>query len=97
MPAGAAYLFDGLTGSLLLDIPNPDPARFPGFGASFAATSDRIFVGAPFDETVLVFESIPEPSTLYLTGSILTAIFVVRQVRNASGKSLRSCKVRSSP
>jgi outer membrane protein assembly factor BamB len=97
IPAGAAYLFDGLTGSLLLDIPNPDPSRFPGFGASFAATNDRIFVGAPFDEAVLVFESIPEPSTLYLTGWILTAIFVIRQVRNASGKSLRLRKARGSP
>ena len=89
IPAGAAYLFDGLTGSLLLDIPNPDPARFPGFGASFAATSNRIFVGAPFDETVLVFESIPEPSSLVLAGSLLLTSFAIRPRRGGQGPRLR--------
>ncbi len=69
---GRAFLFDGLSGDLLLDIPNPEPELLAGFGFSVAATNERLFVGLPSGgETVFVFESIPEPSSLALTGVLI--------------------------
>jgi hypothetical protein len=73
--AGHAYLFDGMTGSLLLDIPNPEAGRAGGFGASVAATEQGIFVSAPSASAVFVFEGIPEPSSLILGMTLL--VFVV--------------------
>jgi outer membrane protein assembly factor BamB len=71
LPAGHVYLFDGMTGSLLLDIPNPEPGRLGPFGGSVAATADRIFVSLPSAPAVYVYEGIPEPSSLVLGITIL--------------------------
>jgi len=49
--AGAAYLFDGVTGQLLLTLPNPTPAANDCFGWSVAAVGDQVLVGAPYDDT----------------------------------------------
>ena len=95
--AGRAYLFDSVTGNLLLDIANPDPARISGFAFSTAATDTRIFVGSPTDEAVFVFESIPEPSSLVLAGSLLLTSFAIRQTRRLSRKTLRIGRARGSP
>ncbi len=69
LEAGRAYLFDGETGNLLLDIPNPMPTAGAGFGWSVAALDGRIVVSTPNGNAdglagtgaVYVFEGIPEP------------------------------------
>ena len=48
---GAAYLFDGTTGTLLRTINNPTPANGDRFGYSVAAVGSNILVGAPNDGT----------------------------------------------
>lgn len=49
--AGVAHVFD-LSGSRLLTITNPTPARYDLFGAAVAAVGmDRILIGAPHDDT----------------------------------------------
>jgi outer membrane protein assembly factor BamB len=76
--AGRVFLFDGLTGSLLLDISNPQPEQLAGFGFSIAATDERLFVGTPsFGERVFVFETIPEPSSVAL---LVVAIGIIGSV-----------------
>jgi len=42
---GAAYLFDGSTGTLLKTFLNPTPAAGDLFGAAVAAAGDNILVG----------------------------------------------------
>jgi outer membrane protein assembly factor BamB len=49
--AGAAYLFDGKTGSLLRMFLNPTPASNDWFGVSLAGVGDRVLVGAFLDDT----------------------------------------------
>jgi len=50
--AGSAYLFDGITGSLLLTINNPTPEFVDLFGVSAASTPDgNVIVGAWKDNT----------------------------------------------
>jgi hypothetical protein len=94
--AGHAYLFDSVTGNLLLDIPNPDPAHLSGFAFSTAATDSRIFIGSPTDESVFVFETIPEPSSLVLAGSLLMTCLAIRHRRALAKRALRICKARGS-
>ena len=48
--AGSAYLFNGSTGDLLLNIPNPDPEADDEFGTSVAALGGNVVVGAPNDD-----------------------------------------------
>jgi outer membrane protein assembly factor BamB len=87
--AGHVYLFDGVTGSLLLDIPNPDPTEFSAFGWSVAALDDRIVVGArsansdglSFVGSVYVIEGIPEPGSLALAISVLILLASVCGIR----------------
>ncbi|MCJ8306928.1 MAG: hypothetical protein HRU07_07775 [Nitrosopumilus sp.] len=44
---GAAYLFDGTTGNLLLTLNNPTPGDYDYFGYSVASTPDgNLLVGA---------------------------------------------------
>jgi hypothetical protein len=69
--AGHAYLFDDLTGDLLLDLTNPQPLLGGAFGWSVAAMEGALVIGAPSDGAVYVFESIPEPYSLVLAGSLL--------------------------
>jgi len=76
--AGHAYLFDGQTGNLLLDIPNPEPQVNAVFGWTVSAYENRIIVGAPRVDAdglpstgrVYVFASIPEPTTGCLAGTL---------------------------
>ena len=70
---GAAYLFDGATGALLLTFLNPTPAEYDSFGSSVAAMGINVLVACPGDDTgadnsgaVYLFEGIPEPATLGL-------------------------------
>jgi len=45
--AGAAYLFDSVTGNLITTFLNPAPAFEDLFGRSFAVLNNAIFIGAP--------------------------------------------------
>ena len=49
--AGAAYLFDGSTGALLLALLNPTPTAEDQFGYCVAAVGNDILVGARLDDT----------------------------------------------
>lgn len=49
--AGAAYLFDGSTGELLLTFLNPTPAEDDYFGSSVAAIGNDVLIGAGGDDT----------------------------------------------
>jgi hypothetical protein len=83
--AGHAYLFDGLTGNLLLDISNPEPSAFASFGWSVASIDNHLAVG-DLRGNVYVFESIPEPSTLALSGLHLCAAVALWRIRSLSAK-----------
>ena len=48
--AGAAYLFDSLTGTQLQRFANPWPARADQFGFSVAGVGSDVVVGAPFSQ-----------------------------------------------
>jgi outer membrane protein assembly factor BamB len=86
--AGGAYLFDGETGSLLLDIAHPQPESLDGFGWSVSAINGRLLVGAPNANplgpgtgAVYVFEGIPEPGSAHtgVAGAIIA--MVLYQIR----------------
>jgi Calx-beta domain/RTX calcium-binding nonapeptide repeat (4 copies)/FG-GAP repeat len=47
--AGAAYLFDGITGALLKTFLNPTPANFDEFGFSVSAVGNNVLIGTPND------------------------------------------------
>jgi len=49
--AGAVYLFDAGTGSMLRDFKNPDPGDTDQFGLSLACLDGKVIVGAPYDDT----------------------------------------------
>ncbi len=49
--AGAAYLFDANTGTLLHTFLNPTPVAGDWFGYSVAGVGSNVLVGAPFDDT----------------------------------------------
>ena len=49
--AGAAYVFSGATGQLLLKIPNPTPEHYDCFGYSVAGVGNNVLVGALHDNT----------------------------------------------
>jgi outer membrane protein assembly factor BamB len=82
--AGRAYLFDGETGTLLLDLANPDPRLGASFGWSVSATEDQILVSAVLADSnqtagsgvVYVFEGIPEPGAVLMAavGAILVGL-----------------------
>jgi hypothetical protein len=80
--AGRVFLFDGETGDLLLDIPNPDPVGAMAFGWSVAAIGEKLAVGTPYTNgelpaagVVYVFDAyaVPEPCAVQIA-SWLTAI-----------------------
>jgi hypothetical protein len=48
--AGAAYLYDGATGTLLLTLANPDPTINDDFGSSVSALGSNLLVGARRDD-----------------------------------------------
>src|SRR5262245_11401170 len=47
--AGAAYLFDGKTGAVLLKLQEPTPHDSDWFGGAVAAAGQNLLVGAPLD------------------------------------------------
>jgi hypothetical protein len=49
--AGAAYVFDGATGTLLRTLTNPTPAVCDEFGYSVAVSGNTVVVGAYYDDT----------------------------------------------
>lgn len=84
--AGRVFLFDGTTGDLLLDIPNPDPHSAAAFGWSVAAIGEKIVIGTPYANTagveggvVYVYDGaiVPEPTALYLVGSGLWVLLCI--------------------
>jgi outer membrane protein assembly factor BamB len=82
--AGRAYLFDGETGNLYLDIANPEP-EVGAFGWSVAATDSAIVIGSGAGQAVYVFEAIPEPSSFVLGATLIVValgVAVVRRWRN---------------
>lgn len=48
--SGTAYLFDALTGNLLLTIHNPEPASFDDFGFDVAFLGPDLVISAPDDD-----------------------------------------------
>jgi phosphatidylglycerophosphate synthase len=87
--AGHAYLFDAVSGNLLLDIANPEIGQSSVFGWSVAAVADRIIVGAPAPGAVYVFESIPEPTSIVLAGTCFLLIVAICRVRTSRKASVR--------
>src|SRR5262249_45555913 len=49
--AGAVYLFDANSRTLLHTFANPTPEAFDEFGLSVAVSGNLVVVGAPFDNT----------------------------------------------
>ena len=74
--AGAAYLFDGTTGELLLSLFEPAPREEGHFGTAVAGMGSEIVVSSFWfhgnpptaygNGSVYVFEGVPEPATLAL-------------------------------
>jgi hypothetical protein len=93
--AGHVYLFDGQTGSLLLDIANPEPTPFAAFGWSVTAIDDRIIVGARSADlgvqrltgSVYVFEGIPEPSSVILGMVFVGSLGIIHASRKLRWKA----------
>ncbi len=83
--AGAAYLFDGDTGSLLLSLQDPTPGADDFFGAAVASLGNDILVSAYGDNAgvgaVYVFEGvpIPEPTALSLVALVALGLLVRRR------------------
>jgi cysteine-rich repeat protein len=61
---GAAYLFDGQTGALLQEIPNPSQGAFDNFGAAVAAAGDGLLVGAPGPSRAYLFAPAAGPPSV---------------------------------
>ncbi len=55
--AGAAYLFDATTGSLLANLANPTPAANDNFGSSVAIAGNNVVVGAPRKGAAYLFDA----------------------------------------
>jgi len=49
--AGAAYLYDAATGSLLWTLASPTPAAYNYFGTSVAISGSTVVVGSPWNDT----------------------------------------------
>ena len=64
--AGRVYLFDDVTGKLLLDIPNPEPSEIAQFGWSVESLGNRIVVGAMSANTTLDGEFLPATGAVYV-------------------------------
>jgi hypothetical protein len=87
--AGNVYLFDGETGSLLLDLANPEPRQGAAFGWSVWGNEDRILVSAVAGTSagvlgsgvVYVFEGIPEPETVVMAVVGLLSALILRKAK----------------
>jgi hypothetical protein len=83
--AGRVYLFDGRTGSLLYDIPNPEPSAFGAFGYSVAAVGNTIAIGAPGGAAnalpstgaVYLFSTVPEPAGIVVLEQFVVLLAVL--------------------
>jgi hypothetical protein len=65
--AGAAYLFDGVTGDLLCELQSPEPAPSDEFGFAVAALGEDLVVGAPLEE--------PSGASIIDTGGAFVFVF----------------------
>jgi FG-GAP repeat protein/PEP-CTERM motif-containing protein len=89
--AGHAYLFDGETGNLLMDLANPEPTQGAAFGWSVSATENRILVGALLANSeealesgaVYVYEAVPEPTTWLMAMAGVAGVVVMRARRGS--------------
>jgi len=87
--AGHAYLFNGQTGELLLDIANPEPTEYGDFGWAVAAVGNNIVVGAfnadanglPSVGAVYVYAGVSEPGAIT---SSLIAVALIAGTRAAT-------------
>src|SRR5437667_382386 len=69
--AGAAYLFDGASGTVLETFTKPLPATGNQFGFAVAAVGSRALIGAPFDSV-----EVTDSGTAYLfDGPTIVALF----------------------
>jgi FG-GAP repeat len=99
--AGHVYLFDGKSGDLLLDIPNPAPDGFGVFGWSVAAIGDNIVIGAPASTVdglpssgaVYVYAGVPEPgaAVIALSAGLCWAGMYVLRKRTRIKRGLGGC------
>ncbi len=105
--AGHVYLFDGVSGDLLLDVPNPEPTEFASFGWSVTALDNRIVVGSlqagiddmPATGAVYVFFTVPEPTTAVFSGAVVFLFWFYSRIRRwadlwyygSSSRRLKSC------
>jgi hypothetical protein len=74
--AGAAYLFDGLTGRLLRTFVNPTPVQNGQFGSSVATMGNHVLVSAPGNEVdgaIYLFDA--SSTTLTTTSGSASAIW----------------------
>jgi cysteine-rich repeat protein len=69
---GTAHLFDGQTGALLQEIPNPSQGAFDNFGAAVSAAADGLLVGAPGPSRAYFFAPALPPA------SVVTSAFRTR-------------------
>jgi hypothetical protein len=84
--AGYAYLFDGETGKLLLEFPNPEPEQFASFGWTVGAFGDYIAIGTPQNTAegviaggaVFIFDCslVPEPTSIALAVLSFLGLFL---------------------
>ncbi len=86
--AGAAYLFDAVSGALVQTLSAPAPAAADRFGQSVGISGNYLAVGAPGVSSnhgeAYAFEIIPEPATATLLGLGLIGILSLRR-RTSTG------------
>ncbi len=84
--AGAAYLFDAVSGTLVQTLSSPTPGTNDKFGQSVGIAGDYLAVGAPgvssYHGEAYAFVIIPEPATATLLGlGLIGMLFLRRRTR----------------
>lgn len=78
--AGRAYLFDSVTGKLLLEVSSPNSSSFSSFGNRITAWGDFVAITAAGEGAVYLYAIVPEPRTP-LTILLLISLTCVRTRR----------------